>query len=565
MKLVWYRRDLRTTDHTALTSAITSGESVAAVFVATPGQWHKHHLSPIQADLIFRRLNVVSEELQQLNVPFYLRQTETYADSVDVVVDLAKRLNVNEVLVNIEYELNERRRDQALKQALAGVGITYSEYHDRCLLPPGTVLNRQGDYFKVFTPFKKAWRLVAKAPVINVTPAVVRHKEDRFLSAMSMDTAPKTAMSESTEPKSTEVKSTGPKNSIARSTLANSTLANSTLTNSTLTNSTLTNSTLTNSTLTNSTLANSTLPNSALSTDNILTSGSISSFHYATTSSRFWSVDTGDIQAKLRQFCREKVSAYSECRDYPAVEATSGLSPYLAIGALSVRQCVSALYGESPDGFLSQGAESWLNELIWREFYQHLIAFKPALCRGESFHAWANHLHWPHDEVFFQRWKEGMTGYPIIDAAMRQLQQTGWMHNRLRMIVASFLTKDLHIDWHQGEAYFMSQLIDGDFAANNGGWQWAASTGCDAQPYFRIFNPVTQGVKFDPNGDYVRRWVPELAEVPNRWIHEPWKAPIVKYISYVPPIVDHHTERKVTLSFYQAAKETHDGNHGHVT
>jgi len=162
---------------------------------------------------------------------------------------------------------------------------------------------------------------------------------------------------------------------------------------------------------------------------------------------------------------------------------------------------------------------------------------------------------WPNRDEHITAWKEGKTGYPIVDAAMRQLNQTGWMHNRLRMIVASFLIKDLHVDWRIGEAYFMSKLIDGEFAANNGGWQWCASTGCDGQPYFRIFNPTTQGERFDPSGDFVRRWIPELADVPAKYIHQPMKWNRVKEASYPSPIVDHKVQREITLANYKDAKD----------
>ncbi|MDF5415575.1 FAD-binding domain-containing protein, partial [Vibrio parahaemolyticus] len=171
---------------------------------------------------------------------------------------------------------------------------------------------------------------------------------------------------------------------------------------------------------------------------------------------------------------------------------------------------------ENQQNDLTEGKATWLSEIIWREFYQHLLVFEPKLVKGKGFIDWEDKIQWSYDEKAFERWKTGTTGYPVVDAAMRQLNQTGWMHNRLRMIVASFLTKDLHIDWRWGEAYFMSKLVDGDFAANNGGWQWSASTGCDGQPYFRIFNPISQGEKFDVNGEFVRHWVPEIKSVPNK-------------------------------------------------
>jgi deoxyribodipyrimidine photo-lyase len=247
---------------------------------------------------------------------------------------------------------------------------------------------------------------------------------------------------------------------------------------------------------------------------------------------------------------------YHERRDYPAMDMTSRLSPYLTLGIISVRQCLARLHQSQPS-HNNAGADTWLSELIWREFYQHLIYFWPEICKGNNFHEWANNLVWNQNgEDWLRKWQSGETGYPIVDAAMRQLNQTGWMHNRLRMIVASFLTKDLHIDWRHGEQYFMRQLIDGDFAANNGGWQWSASTGCDGQPYFRIFNPITQGERFDPHGQFIRQYIPELSAVPDKYIHSPWLWGGVKSLSYPAPIVDHKREREITLGVYKEAKGT---------
>lgn len=261
----------------------------------------------------------------------------------------------------------------------------------------------------------------------------------------------------------------------------------------------------------------------------------------------------------LKQFCYESVSYYAKWRDIPAVDGTSQLSPYLAVGLLSVRQCFNRLYQTEPD-FLennTSGAFTWFNELIWREFYQHLIVANPHLCKHIAFQVWTEKVKWINDEEQFTAWTQGLTGFPIIDAAMRQLNHTGWMHNRLRMITASFLVKDLLVDWRWGERYFMSQLIDGDFAANNGGWQWAASTGTDAVPYFRIFNPTTQGRKFDPEGEFIRRWLPELANVPNRYIHTPheWAAKTDNDLDYPLPIVDHAKARIRAIENYEQAKK----------
>jgi len=261
---------------------------------------------------------------------------------------------------------------------------------------------------------------------------------------------------------------------------------------------------------------------------------------------------------RLRLFCRERAQDYQQNRDIPALDGTSQLSPYLAIGVLSPRQCLNRLLAENPHTFDSpdSGSFTWLNELIWREFYHHLLVAFPRLCRHQPFIEWTKHIQWNTSDTDFKAWKNGLTGYPIVDAAMRQLNTTGWMHNRLRMITASFLVKDLLIDWRRGEQYFIQQLIDGTLAANNGGWQWSASTGIDASPWFRIFNPTTQGKKFDPDGEFVRHWLPELRAIPAQYIHTPheWAAANRIVLDYPAPIVDHKQARLMTLEAFEMGK-----------
>ncbi|QBL09227.1 deoxyribodipyrimidine photo-lyase [Rheinheimera sp. D18] len=271
-----------------------------------------------------------------------------------------------------------------------------------------------------------------------------------------------------------------------------------------------------------------------------------------------WPVAEQDVLNLLRAFCREKVANYTNARDYPAIAGTSKLSAYLAIGVVSAAQCVARLQMEMKDSWQQDksGAEVWLSELIWREFYKHILVAYPNLIKHQPFQIETNGIRWSNNQALFQAWCEGKTGYPIVDAAMRQLNQTGWMHNRLRMITASFLVKDLHIDWRWGERYFMSKLIDGEFAANNGGWQWAASTGTDAVPYFRIFNPTSQSEKFDPSGEFIRLYVPELRHLKEKSIHWPHNNGLV--LAYPAPIVDHAVARKYTLELFAEVKNRYE-------
>lgn len=271
-------------------------------------------------------------------------------------------------------------------------------------------------------------------------------------------------------------------------------------------------------------------------------------------------------QRRLQQFAvPEKIGRYAQQRDMVAVDGTSQLSPYLRFGMASAREtavCTLEILAQHQNQTIRQGAESWLNELIWRDFYIHILDHFPHVSRGNFRPQWDG-IQWRNNPDEFLAWCQGKTGYPIVDAAMRQLNTTGWMHNRARMIVASFLVKDLLIDWRWGEKYFMQQLVDGDPAANNGGWQWAAGTGTDAAPYFRIFNPVSQSKKFDPQGTYIRRWVPELTKVEGKQIYEPWTLPpLIQHAvacqlgkDYPYPIVEHKMARLRTLDAYKLAKE----------
>jgi deoxyribodipyrimidine photo-lyase len=268
-----------------------------------------------------------------------------------------------------------------------------------------------------------------------------------------------------------------------------------------------------------------------------------------------WPAGEDEAQRRLKQFIQNGLADYQRQRDLPAVPGTSQLSPYLAIGAISARQALAAAmqanHGRRSGG--RAGADTWINELLWREFYQHLTAALPRLSMGRAFKPETENLAWRDDSAALEAWQQGRTGYPLVDAGMRQLNATGWMHNRLRMICAMFLSKHLLLDWRLGEAWFMQQLVDGDFAANNGGWQWSASTGCDAVPYFRIFNPITQAKRFDPDGIFVRTWVPEVEALAPPDIFEPWKAPLLAP-AYPAPIVDHRMARERALAAFKSLK-----------
>jgi deoxyribodipyrimidine photo-lyase len=465
---------LRIEDNIALCSAVNCDEGVVALYVATPQTWRQHGMAAIQADLIFRRLLQLQAELTLINVPLFYTQVETYQQAAEVVASVAQENAVSGVYYNKEYEVDEQQRDLLLKRLLAHCPIETLAFDDKCALRPGSVLNQQGHYFKVFTPFKRAY--LAQLYQHNITVIKPRSVEQ----AAYIDSQQIERMSPGCQ------------------------------------------------------------------------------FDYPRMTSASYTVTTRAIIGRLRHFVSATIDGYPQHRDMPAIEGTSQLSAYLTIGALSVRQCIARLHDQQSLP-LSAAREVWLSELIWRDFYQHLIYFEAKLSKGKSFTDWGDALIWSNSTAVIEAWKLGQTGYPIVDAAMKQLNHTGWMHNRLRMIVASFLVKDLHVDWRVGERYFMTRLIDGDYASNNGGWQWCASTGCDGQPYFRIFNPILQGEKFDPSGDFVCHWITELLKVPRQFVHQPWKWNKAKQLSYPPPIVDHKTEREITLSLYKDAKENVNG------
>ncbi|MCA0455987.1 MAG: DNA photolyase family protein [Chloroflexi bacterium] len=363
-------------------------------------------------------------------------------------------------------------------------------YDDALLLPPGSVLKKSGDPYTVFTPFKRVWL------TLPISESIKMPVKDQFLSAGVI-------ASYTVE---TRVKSKWP------------------------------------------------LPLERVpSFDDLGLPGTI---EVPKASER-------EASKRLDRFLEKRVHRYTDGRNELAALSnddtdigSSFLSPYLRFGMLSPRQAYWGMQAAAKEAKKEKhrvSVETWLSELVWREFYMHILHHFPYVAKG-SFRQQYDKLEWRYDAEDLSAWKEGMTGFPIIDAAMRHLKTMGWMPNRARMIVASFLTKDLLIDWREGERYFMDWLIDGDPAANNGGWQWSAGTGTDAQPYFRIFNPVSQGEKFDPQGAYVKRWLPELETVPTKYIHEPWRMPTPPK-GYPAPIVERTLARERTLAAFKAVRK----------
>ncbi|OCQ22018.1 deoxyribodipyrimidine photolyase [Pseudoalteromonas luteoviolacea] len=455
--IFWFRRDLRLHGNEALIHAINNGAKEALFFMCEK-QWQKHNTSEIQLDMLKRRVAYLGEELAKRGIKLTVLEGEDFKGLPNKLKHFVEQNAIAAIYANREYEINELHRDKACSE----LGIDLCLYDGDVLSPPGSIVTKGGEMFKVFTPFKKAWLSVNCGRIFPVGCRL-----EAIGSAIDW-VKPEILASNGESDK--------------------------------------------------------------------------------------WPIEDHVIEQVVTQFIYEKVHKYDVQRDIPSIKGTSGLSPYLALGIVSVSELIGRIQSETPDVLIrTKSAEfAYVNELIWREFYRHLMFVFPKLCKGFNFNEKYNAVNWLNQESQFKAWCEGKTGYPIVDAAMRQLNQTGWMHNRLRMIVASFLTKHLLIDWRWGEAYFMSKLIDGDLASNNGGWQWAASTGCDAQPYFRIFNPITQSEKFDPDGTFIRKYVHELESVPAKYIHFPHD-----YLSafgetnYSAPIVEHKAARERALAAFK--------------
>lgn len=293
-----------------------------------------------------------------------------------------------------------------------------------------------------------------------------------------------------------------------------------------------------------------------LSVQSMTVPKSLSGFECSERIQKLWPAGEDEAARRLKNFVESCISDYKELRDIPSKDGTSTLSPYLAAGAVSPRQCLKAAMTANRNSLSIQktGGSAWINEIIWREFYRHVMIHHPRVCKYKAFKGETDEaVEWRYDKDQFERWKNGETGFPIIDAAMRSLREDGWMHNRLRMVVSMFLTKDLLIDWRWGEKHFARSLVDLDLGSNNGGWQWSASVGTDAAPYFRIFNPWSQSSRFDPEGKFIKEYCPELEQLEAKQLHDPKKLTkaLESGLDYPKPMIDHKEGRERALKAFQ--------------
>ena len=491
--LMWFRRDLRTVDNAALFHALKNHTAVYCAFV-------------FDADIlealprVDRRVEFIRESLVDLDAQLQKLSSESvrgrarllvlHGKATDEIPRLAVELGATAVYANHDDEPDAIRRDALAAEALRAVGSKLQTFKDHVVFERQEVLTQMGKPYTVFSPYKNAWlkRLATRDDGFYLKPYPI----EKYTA--SLEATPAKLCEAYALPSLTQI-------GFEKSNLAE------------------------------------------------------------------LGVQTGSTGAqKLLADFVLRMSRYQETRDFPAIKGPSYLSVHLRFGTVSIRQLASLAKNQSDAGEEggsagaagltsgSNGAATWLSELIWRDFYHQIMANFPHAMTG-SFKPDYDRIQWEQGALanaLYAAWTEARTGYPLVDAAMRQLNQTGYMHNRLRMVVASFLTKDLGLDWRWGERYFAEHLIDFDLAANNGGWQWAASSGCDAQPYFRIFNPTSQSERFDPKGKFIRRYMPELAGLSDKEIHEPHLSKMG--VHYPSPVVDHAEARAKTLERYAVVK-----------
>lgn len=502
--LVWFRRDLRNFDHAALAAALAAHERVYCAFV-----FDSDILDPLPRQ--DRRVDFILRAVQELDTALHSKGGGLiirHGRAVEEIPRLAAALDVLAVHTNRDYAPAARTRDVTVARQLAAIGRALVDHKDQVVFECDEVLTQSGTSFSVFTPYARAWR--ARLAAADLAPHDCTARPGQL--------------------------ATVPGNTVNTLIASNAVSSASTFS------------------------GGSGLPDAPDAPDLSSMSGmsgvpSLADLGFAATDLKIPCGMSGGTQ--LFEDFLDRIDRYHDTRDLPAVKGVSYLSPHLRFGTVSIRQLAAIAHADSlqPHG---KGAATWLNELIWRDFYQMILWHRPDVV-AHAFKPVYDALLWDDAPALLAAWQTGHTGYPLVDAAQRQLLHSGWMHNRLRMISASFLTKDLGLDWRCGEAHFARWLLDYDLAANNGGWQWAASTGCDAQPYFRIFNPVTQSERFDPQGKFIRRYVPELADVPDKFIHAPWKM-TTPPAHYPAPIVDHAVAREKTLARFAAARQSGSGS-----
>ncbi|KAK9458181.1 DNA photolyase, FAD-binding/Cryptochrome [Dipodascopsis uninucleata] len=488
----WFKRDLRIQNNRSLfeasRTARAEGVPLVCVYIFSPQDYDAFLTSACRVEFELQTLEILKKDLSKLNIPLSIQIAETRTRVPEVLVRFCKNVGSRSLFCNLEYEVDELRREAKLvTECINSHDINMQVYNDTCIVCPGVLSSKKGTQYTVFTPWYKSWLSYLK-----------EQADDGFVECFD-------------NPSSNDESVLQTLSGLFDSRVPDAPV-------------------------------NKSLPPSE--------------------KARFQELyPAGEHEAVriLNRFISETCRDYSDNRDFPARNATSLISPYLACGALSARTAINVAIKHNNSSIDSgaKGIVAWIRELAWRDFYKHILVQRPYVCMNKPFKLEYSDLQWEQNYSHFRLWTEGKTGYPIVDAAMRQLNKTGYMHNRCRMITASFLAKHLMLDWRLGEKFFMSKLIDGDFASNNGGWGFSSSTGVDSQPYFRMFNPTIQSKKFDPDGEYIKLWVPELSELNSTQIHSPYDTSEGREIAlraeYPEPIVEHTFARNRALARYRAA------------
>ncbi|KAI9704898.1 MAG: hypothetical protein M1836_006678 [Candelina mexicana] len=483
----WFKCDLRMNDNKSLHMAAQKAQSnnvpLICMYIVSPQDFQAHVTSPPRVDFILRTLQILKEDLAKLDIPLYVETYEKRKSIPEKIMDLWEQWGVSHVYANIEYEVDELRREALMTRKCLDRGIAFTVVPDTCVVAPGELSSQQGKQYAVYSPWYRAWLAYLRehpeqldpfdAPGQN--PSTAREKFSNIFDKPIPD-APENKKLNEEERKRFK---------------------------------------------------------------------------------HLWPAGEHEALDRLNKFLDQKIGRYKDTRNFPAANTTAVISVHHAAGTLSARTSIRSARDVNSTKKLDGGhlgIVGWISEVAWRDFYKHVLAHWPYICMNKPFKPEYTNIEWSYDEELFKAWCQGRTGYPIVDAAMRQLNHIGYMHNRCRMIVASFLAKDLLIDWRMGERYFMETLIDGDFASNNGGWGFSASTGVDPQPYFRIFNPLLQSEKFDAEGEYIRKWLPELVEVQGKAIHDPYArgaGHVAEKNGYPRHIVEHKDARERALLRYK--------------
>ncbi|KAI0036800.1 DNA photolyase, FAD-binding/Cryptochrome [Vararia minispora EC-137] len=500
----WMRmEDMRIHDNRALSKAseLAKKENIplVALFVISPHDYIAHDRGPRRIDFMLRNLRCIQTDLANLHIPLHVTTHTPRHTLPEYILSLMKDVGATQIFANIEYEVDELRRDIKLCELAKNEKFSAIFVHDKLIIQPDTLFTKANKPYTVYSPWQRNWlamlnsdlaKYIGEAPGPSANDKSI-HSNSKLSSLFDCKIPEKI---DGFECQDGEV--------MAKIWPAGEDAAREML--------------------------------------------RLFLFTKAQSSHIGVSDPLANAPEEQKGSKASRVLQYKDNRDKVDSNTTSRLSPYLASGVISARECVrgtlKVLGADKVQGTRDTAVGHWVQEVAWRDFYTHVMASFPRVSMGRTFLEKFDAVIWETNEEHFEAWKQGRTGVPIVDAAMRQLNTMGWMHNRPRMVAAMFLVKDLMIDWRLGERYFMEQLIDGDLASNNGGWQWSSSTGTDPQPYFRIMNPFNQSEKADPDGDYIRSFVPELRSVKSKDIHRPSTALAMK-LNYPAPIIDHHKAR----------------------